>query len=286
MKNPPMEMINAEWTFGKIMYVFFWFFSLYHFLQIQNNIIHPTGIFKLIPFGFTFSYEWEIAFWAICFLSIVLYILETKMLLATALMSVTSIFAVSYQESNGIFHRDAHFPAIFTAQFFAYLYAYRFPTSHLFKNRLSFSIQIVVAIYFLAAISKIESSGLNWFLHPDNFLLQLYKNHFYLFADDTNSQHIIFATQFISFFTEHPWILKILLCVSLSLEFFCFLVLIRPNWKYPIAIGLLCMHIGIAYTMGIGMSSISMAVIAWMINPAYLIYTFKKFLFLPKASQN
>lgn len=268
--------IDSQWVFGKFTYIFFWLFSLYHALLIENNIIYPVGIFQLAPLQFLFSSQGKILIALVSFVAIVLYLSEKRMLLATGLMAVTSILIISYQDSNGIFHRNTHYAAIFTAQFIAYLSAYYSPSFQLSTNRISFSFQIIAGIYFLAALSKLESSGLNWFLHPENFTLQLYKNHFYLFADDNDCKHIIFSNQTIAFFETYPLMQKILLGISLFLEFFCFLILVNDRWRYPIALGLISMHLGISYFMGIGISSIATAVIAWMINPCYVIYLFRK----------
>lgn len=276
MNTIQTKNIDLEWFFGKITYIFFWLFSLYDILQIENNIIRPVGVFKFFNLGFLFAPEGQIILVLLSCIAIILYLSDKKMLLATGLMAIISVLAISYQDSNGIYRRNTHFAAIFLAQFIAYLIFHYYSFFQIKKNRIYFSLQIIVAIYFLAALSKLEIIGLDWFLHPENFSLQLYKNHFHLFADNNNCEHIIFANQIISFFKTYPLILKILLGISLSLEFFCFLILVNGKWRYPITLGLICMHIGISYLMGIGLSSIAMAVIAWMLNPIYLVYLLKE----------
>ena len=265
--------MEIQWLLGKLVFSTLWLFNYFHILSIHNAIQNPEGLFRFYSFDLIFGNSLgKITLTIVLSISILLYLFEKWMPVCTFLLSAISILCISYQDSMGIFLRNTHFAGIFSAQFIAYMLAYVLPGFKIKENRYLYTLQIIASIYFLSAIAKIEDSGLGWFLNSDNFLLQIYKNHFFLYANDLLNQHLDFALSLVQFFSRFDFLLKALLGSALLLEFFAFLMLISKPLRYIIAIGLVLMHVGIAVFMGIGISNIAGSLIAWILNPLFLIY--------------
>jgi hypothetical protein len=133
-----------------------------------------------------------------------------------------------------------------------------------------FAQQLVIATYFLSALSKIMASGIDWFNDAPNIILQLLKSYDQQYIDLGQKQWLQLGAERVMFFRANPFFVKGLLLGSFLLELFTPILIWKRNWILPYGILLLVMHIGIFYYMEIIIPPIILPMLAFFINPTYL----------------
>ena len=257
------------WFWIKLSFLFFWSNAIIQILFTSKDANLPIGIYLYIQYDFLFHGFLRYSLFLTIVLLIVFYIIEKWMVYTTFLMTLISILFITHQESEGIFYRSTSYSTILGAQFLAYFIHRLKPAFNLNYYRIQFPLQIIVATYTLAGISKLKLSGLDWIDSGKYFSLQVLKNQ-YFFYYDTGSE--VFRT---TAWTKAEWFLKnllsikLLLTFSLFLELFCFLALIGKKSRISIGILLLLMHIGIYYVMGILIGGIAWNMVIFLLNPLY-----------------
>lgn len=129
--------------------------------------------------------------------------------------------------------------------------------------------QLVIATYFLSALSKIMASGFDWFNDAPNIILQLLKSYDQQYIDLGQKEWLDLGAQKVVFFTAHPFFVKGLLLCSFFLELFTPILLWKRKWILPYGFLLLAMHLGILYYMEIIIPPIVLPMITFFINPTY-----------------
>jgi hypothetical protein len=267
-----MNSRNREWLAAKASFIIIFSTTLVIFILPLSKNLYPTGVAQFIDYSVLFSPVGKIVLIGVLVLFSLFYMLEWNMLLTTGLLSCLSLLVITFQESNGIYSRATILTVIPAAQFGAYLIRYFRPDFNVEHYRMQFSVQMVVAGYVLAGISKIQKSGLNWFLEEKGFMIQIYKNFYFLYSDTCNPTYLQKADAIMYVFSVLPALPQFLLLAALILELFCFVVLYQPKLQVAWGIGLLLMHIGIAYLMGIGISVIAFPMVIFFVNPLYRFY--------------
>lgn len=275
LKNNYAEIINdTKWFSAKLSFSIILTSTLVIFALPLRQSLYPSGIGQFVPLDFAFSSYGKPALFFVIFFASIMYVFDWKMTFATGILFLTSMVIVTFHESNGIFARATILSAVLGAQFFSYLRKEFDEHFDIGKFRYQYSVQMVAAGYVLAGIAKVNSSGLGWFLSSDGFVLQIIKNFYFLYSD-TGDNAWIEKAQFIShLFILYPFLPKLLLLGALFLELLCFVVLLDNKVRLWWGFGLLLMHIGIAYLMGIGISVIAFPMVIFFINPLYLVYKF------------
>jgi hypothetical protein len=235
-----------------------------------GDCLYPVGVCRIYSFEplFTTIFGKGLLLSAMA-VSVWLYIREKNMTVVLWVMFFLSILIITYQESTGNFARATVYSTVIGAQVLAYTLNSRLKDFNLSKCRTQFSIQMVAAGYTLAGIAKLRASGPEWVMSAPEFSLQVVKNHFFLFADTGMVSHLHDGTAMAAFLISNPVLSAFMLGLALWLEVACLLALtgrrIRMIWGF----GLLMMHIGIAYVMGIGISAIAFPMCIFFINPVY-----------------
>lgn len=270
---------NLEWISIKLCLAFVGIMGLYNMIKESHEIIAPVGICKIYSFDILFTPNGKIVINAILIIAMLFYILEKKMVWSTLVLSIISIIVISYHESNGIFNRATVMSGIWIAQFIAYLRFHYSSKFDIAKYRIQYPIQIIAAIYTLAGISKIEASGVFWFWNSELFSLQIFKNFFCSFADSGNLLFLQKANDFVAFFQNYSILGKSLLGISLFLELFCVIALKNKKLQILWGLGLLSMHLGIAFFMDIGISTVAFPMVIFFLNPFYFVLIVGKKIF-------
>jgi hypothetical protein len=130
--------------------------------------------------------------------------------------------------------------------------------------------QLVIAAYFLAALSKIFASGFGWYDDAPNIALQLLKSYDQEYIELGHKQWLQLGAEKVTFFKAHPFFVKGLLLGSFLLELFSPILLWKRNWIRFYGLLLITMHIGIFYYMDIIIPPIILPMLAFFINPTYL----------------
>lgn len=262
---------DPAWFYAKLSYGIIFCATLIIFALPLTTALYPTGICRWVNIDSLFSAYAKPVVLTVLVSACVFYVLEIKMVFTTAVLFVIAVVIISFHESNGIFARATVLSAIIGAQFFAYALKQLNPSFNIEQYRQQFTLQIIAAGYTLAGIAKIAASGLAWFQWPAGFALQITKNYYFLYADTGNATWLSRAHAITTLFLHHPLLPQSLLLVALILELFCWLVLTKKKLLLVWGAGLLGMHVGIAYFMGIGISVIAFPMVIFFINPLLLL---------------
>lgn len=265
---------DQQWKWLKIPFIIFWFGTTVVVLWKASDIVAPTSICKFFDCSVFLSLAVKIMILSIAFTAVISYILEKRMLLSTAVLSIISVLIFTLEDSQGIFNRNDILSGILIAQFLAYL-VFRLKKSQelLNKQRIFFSQQIIIAIYFLSGLSKIISSGFFWFTNPQGFAIQVQKSNMNKFIDYHNESYIAKGEVMTTFILSHPNLISSLLFLTLFIELGVVITLfINKKWMIFYGVLLLCLHIGIWFFMSIVITPIIVVNLIFLVNALYLMY--------------
>lgn len=273
-----------EWQCMKMLFAFALFAPVLGTLIEFNHLPYPVGVLSLADFSWITNPGVRIVLSVFTIILLILYLAEYRMLFATFGLFIISVFVLSIGESNGIWGRNGLLSMILFAQFIAYLFSYTGIQKNLAYNRVQFSIQVIAALYTLAAMSKLYVSGLDWISSAPNLALQVLKQYNYeyvTFGDRLQQTH---ALRNATWIIGHPFIMKFLFTATLIIEGFCGLSMINKKWAFFFGLLLTAMHTGMKLLMGIFFESISWPMISFCINPLFLILSLLSF-FMPARFQ-
>jgi hypothetical protein len=264
------EYSTLEWKCMKIFFAYQFFLFSNYILYKFNSIPYPVGIYRLVGHSYFPDHTIKICISVFVVILLALYIADIKMIVCTLLLFVISVLIFSIGESNGMWGRNGLLSIIFMAQFIAYIFHYYGIGRSLNRNRVQFSLQAIAAVYTLAAISKINTSGINWLIDSPNLALQVLKSFSYEYVTTGDVSYQVAGLSKANWIIQHPLLTKILLGGSLLLEAFSFLILINKKWAFFYGLLLLSMHVGIKVFLDLFFPCISMPMVAFCINPLYL----------------
>lgn len=254
----------------KLPFAFVWCVMMYIMIADCNpSCPYPEGICKLHTFSVLFTPFGKMFLWGIIIPLITFYLLEIKMISTTLLLFIISCIVMSYHESNGLFARATVFSVIWFFQFSAYAQHFFKPDFDLRYWRVQYSVQAIAATYTLAGIAKLWASGIGWINAGPLFAIQVMKNYSFLYFDIGDITFMEKGKFIANQLINHEAFLTVILTISLILETFCLVAIIKPQLKIIFAVGMIIMHIGIAITMGIGISAIAFPLLIFFINPLY-----------------
>lgn len=271
-----MKNNQIEWNCIKIPFALGWSLIFYYALWNSSFIAIERGVCTYFNCDLLVHLEVKVFISLLTLLLLILYILEKWILLTTAILALLSYFVFSLHESFGVQARTGLLPLIFLVQTFAYYQFRHNNSSNLAKNRINYSIQVIVACYTLAGISKLRTSGFDWFLDAKNIALQVLKSNQMTKLDGfstVNSEQISYR---ISFIAEHPNLISIFLLFALLMELLSGLALVNKQYRLVIGTLLLIMHIGIFVSMEIIIFPFVLCLVLFLINPYYLFYSYIK----------
>jgi hypothetical protein len=262
--------LQSRWMWAKATLAVFWSITMVVFLTKAQSAPYPVGIAHWVNLDplltSTVGQGIVLSLLAVLTLS---YIAERVMLLTTFGMCFLSFLIITHQESQGIYARATVYTPLFAVQALAYLLHRVRPGFDLARHRLSFSVQMVAAGYTLAGIAKLWASGPLWGFRVDGMALQVLKNRYFLYADTGDTVHLEIAQSVSSLIGQYPVFAGSALTMALVLEVFCIVVVLSGRIRFVWGIGLLVMHLGIAYYMAIGISVIAFPMMAFFIEPGF-----------------
>lgn len=230
----------------------------------------PVGVCKFIDCA-SLTSTFALPFvTTIVLIASVLYVLEIYMIANTITLTIISVLLLSLEESNGMTVENGVLSMAFFAQCLAYLFHRISPESALSKNRLNYILQVVVAVYVLAGLSKLQTSGLNWFLNDaPKFALEIKRVLFAKYATEGNPYFLQKGNAVTTWLFNNLYFLRTILFSTLLIELLAFVMLFSRKISFFYAFVLLAMHLGIYLTMNITFPTIMLPMIIVTINPLY-----------------
>lgn len=265
---------NIEWFFAKLSILFIWLTSVFSIARGYYQIPIPSSICKYISCDiFLIDSFGKVSLYLIS-ITALLYLFEIKVLYTSFIIFLFSLIFFTIEESNGILERRGLLTFVFFAQFLAYFIHRIKKESNLNKNRMQFSVQVIVAGYTLAALSKLVNSGLSWVVDGKRITLQILKSHYYEYFSQGDLNYLTKGYELVSQLQNLSWLIIVVLTFSLILELFSSVALISKRATLAYGILLLLMHIGIYWVMEIAITAILFPMLIFMINPLYLAWVF------------
>jgi hypothetical protein len=280
-----MSSENRYWLWAKVSFSFFWLTLMVIMVSASPQVAVAVGICHWVSFDPLFAPTFQPLLYVLLVVLTLLYVLEKKMLWTTLGMAVLTLVIISQHESSGQFFRATSYTVILAVQFLAYA-AQRFkPEFDLGFYRLQFPVQIIAATYTLAALSKLQVTGLEWVNSGHLFSLQVIKNEAFRYFDTGNAALMAQAQAKADWFLAHRNLVTMLLSSSLLLELLCPVVLIGLRVRMVYGGLLTAMHLGIYLVMGIVIGGIAFNMIIFFINPMYYLAKVLGLLFKPNAAE-
>lgn len=262
--------IELEWTCIKLPFVLSCFYILRRALFETSSISFNRGICSLFNCELLVIHAVKMGIIAVFILLALFYILEKKMMVVTGLMFVLCLIVFSAHESFGVQDRTGIITLIWLVQSVAYLWKWKNPNFDLKKNRIHFPIQVIVACYTLAGLSKIYHSGWLWISDNQYMTLQMIKTNQVSILDGISVQNRFLENK-IAFVMQNPALISLLFFMALFIEVSSSLALLNKKTRIIYGILLLCLHLGIAYFFGIVIDSFFETMLIFLLNPFYLV---------------
>jgi len=268
---------KIEWTIMKSSFSLIWLLSFLLVFSRYNYAPTPESIFKLIPGSFYLSFNAKIFLLSTNLLLIYFYITEKHIWWSLLGLSLISLFAFSLEDSNSDFNRNTMITGIFFAQFFAYSIKKIYLDFDIEKYRIQFSVQLISISYTISAISKLNTSGLNWITDGLLMPLQIMKTNYFGFVNDGNIAHITNARQIINLLDKYSFGVMFVLAFTLIIELFAVVSIINKKYAFVYGILLVFMHIGIYLVLDVAIGGTYIPMLIFMVNPMFLFWiTLKK----------
>lgn len=267
-----------QWNWLKIPFGIFWFLSATIVLFRTSVLINPKSICLWVDCNLFLPISVKILISCIALSALIFYILEKKMLLSTAVLSIISVLIFSMEDSQGIYNRNDILSAILIAQFIAYL-VFKLKKSEelLYKQRIFFSQQIIIAIYFLSGLAKVITSGFTWFTNTKGFAVQIKKSNMDKYIISQNEVYLYKGEQISAHVLSYPIFFSTLLLVALLIELLVIVCLFNKRWIVYHGIALLLLHLGIWLLMSIVITPIIVVNLIFFVN--FLFLSHKTFRF-------
>lgn len=263
---------KAEWLCIKIPFILFSVNQLISTLIPIGSISSGKGLCLLFDCSPLLSIVVKSLIIASLIVCSIFYLMEKQMIVSTFGIFAISLLVFSLHESFGVSARTGVFTLIWLAQFLAYLsYKNNQDEISLQKTRIFYPVQVIVACYTLAGLSKIWTSGSSWFYDARLMVLQLLKSNQMEYFDGKIPAEAILSSK-IQFVFDHKEFMAILLMIALLIEVTSGIGLLNKKLTLLYGCLLLSLHVGIDLFFSVKIEAFYKSMIIFMINPLYLVY--------------
>ena len=260
---------KIEWLCIKIPFIILVYFNLKSTVLSIIEITGEKGICHLINCNlFLFDItKYIIVIWLT--LSSILFLFGKFKLFAISSLFLVSLIIFSLEESLGILSRSGIISLIFLSLVIAH-YLHADSPEKLTIARIQYPIQVIVACYTLAALSKITVSGISWVTDAEMMIVQMAKINQTRILDGIYHGEVLSPKAL--FVLEHKVIISLLLFGALCIELFSGLAMINKKTRIVYGFLLVSLHIGIYYFFQILIMSFIIPMVLFLINPFFLIF--------------
>lgn len=260
---------DYEWVFIKVPFALYCFISFSALLLEITSISIERGLCTWVDCNPISLITIKSILIVILAILLVLYILEKWMTFSILGITIISFIILSAHESFGVQRRTGILTLVWSAQLIAYISNSFLNSFDIKKNRIFYPVQVIVACYTLAGLSKLLTTGISWFVDSGNMVLQMIKTQQVRLFDGKISSSEVFS-ELILFVMQYPTLISLLLLGALLIEISSGLALINKKIRLLYGILLFSMHIGIAIFFHIKITPFIVPMVLFMINPFYL----------------
>jgi hypothetical protein len=200
-----------------------------------------------------------------------LYLLEIKMLYATLGLFSFSLVIFSFYENNLAGCGELGLVSlIFLVQFIAYFRSYLNKSVDLNKERIQFPLQLLAAAYTLSALTKLRTSGIDWFTtDAENFAVHVMRYHYSAYVSYGLEWYRIKGEFIANFIVQHLLLVKIVLGGVIVLELAAFVLMRSKKHAFVYGMLILIFHTGVFVTINLFIPSFVVPLLALTVNPLY-----------------
>ena len=245
----------------------FWINSFLYHLTVYSTAPLPAGICQVVGCDVLLSGVGKAVLFVSAGAALFFYLRNKVMSVACLSLGVLSMLSFTIEESNGILSRGGMFTALFFAQGMAFSISHGDKAS---VKAILYSVQIVIAAYWLASISKLETSGLQWVEDAKYIPLQVVKSFSTEYFTIGDEYPLVQGKAIVSDLMDRTELIQLVLLFALLVEFTSPLAIFGRRWAIVIGTLLLLMHIGIEWVMNIYIDVIGHPMVIVLINPWYL----------------
>lgn len=233
---------------------------------------YPVGLCKYYDFNVLFTGIGSYFLVSAVVVFSILYMLNIYSFASTGILTILTAVIISHHESNGVYYRATAFTIIWLALFISQAKHKYNPNFNVQKGSYMYVIQVIAAMYLLAAYSKLSGTGFNWpVVAAKYFPLQILKNYSYSFFDTLDSSYLDMGYNLAYNVIDKKVLITVLLSLALFLELSVIVVCFHPVLILPYGIALLMMHLGISYFMNIYIAPLADPMVVFFINPLFYI---------------
>ncbi|MCO5233270.1 MAG: hypothetical protein M9888_06005 [Chitinophagales bacterium] len=261
---------SIEWKCIIIPYLFLNLLNLSGLLIGIDMITINRGVCLLINCNIFLLKGLKATLFFLLFFSNFIFLFTKYKKTSSLLIALLAFIILSLEESYGVQSRTGITVFIWLSIFFAYfIYGKNKNKFGLYENRVKLPIQVILACYTLAGISKLQTTGLSWIYSAKLMPLQIVKSNQTNFIDKMYFGEII--NNKVEFIMQNETLVIILLAGALLIELTSGLGMINKKMRLLYAFLLLSMHIGIYYLFQIAITPFIVPLVLFMINPLYWV---------------
>ena len=266
------EYSDLDWSGMKWSFIVGWNLCLLYIYSSLVSTSDPKGLCTLFDCN-VLQFQWvKILMGLVLIVSSILYVREQWMLMTTISLTIISLVVFSAGESNGIAARCEILTAVLIAQVAAYTkYMFTKDAKSLSQDRIRYSIQIIVALYMLAVLSKIRASDFDWIYSNDPLAINA-KVAILRFKADFGIEGLeIYANFMYKLFSNNPNFVASFLVISLIVEGLIFIALFGKRWAISYGVLLIIFHSTIFLTMFVFVPPFLLCVFVYLLNGPFLV---------------
>lgn len=263
---------HADWFWLKALFSLLWLQQMVSMAMEYQYAPHPVGVYQLINYSTIFQFPWVGLLNIILFITIWLYLSERNMRWTTLAGAVLSVLIITHHESNGIFKRTTIYSLIWIAQSIAY---WQFTDNQHKRSiaRISYSIQVISALYVLSGIAKLQAVGWQWpALTVGSIPVVTMKGALVEYYSRGNEEVLQKAQTYIRLVISNPSLFYLLMLSVLIAELTALLAICSQRLRIVYGIYFAGMHAGIWLFLDILIAAQFYSMMIFFLNPAYHIY--------------
>lgn len=263
---------EAEWFWMKVLFSLLWLQQMVFMSMEYQYAPHPVGIHQLIDYSVVFQFPWVGLLYIMLIVTTLFYLSERNMRWTTLAGALLSVLIITHHESNGIFKRTTVYSLIWAAQSIAY---WQFTDNQHKRSlaRISYSIQVISALYVLSGIAKLQAVGWQWpTLTVGSIPVVIMKGALVEYYTRGNEEILQKAQTYIQLVMSHPSLFYFLMLSVLIAELTALFAVCSPRSRIVYGIYFAGMHIGIWLFLDIVIAAQFYSMMIFFLNPAYHIY--------------
>ncbi len=244
---------------------------------IVNGIPTPNGVARIVDLHFLLDPHTFAVAHAVLAGALILYVLRLAVWLALPVALFVNLAANAITNSQGAIQHSAQIVSlVLFAQTVAHFYGlWRRRKGEeravLEERAIWWSQQSIVAVYLVAGITKLMMTKGLWGYQARWIGVSIAKAAYQSFYNTLDQAVLEQQLAIANFAAAHGWIVALIAALGIFLELGSPLMLLYRAWAALFACALICFHLCLDYTMGLGFIYNQWLLFIFMINAPYWI---------------